>query len=66
MNGDEPLTGELLALDLLNTLPHTAQGPPADHLADAAGLLAWLALEGERLPGAAGAAEVTADDLAAV
>lgn len=27
MNGDEPLTGELLALDLLNTLPHTAQGP---------------------------------------
>lgn len=66
MNGDEPLTGELLALDLLNTLPHTAQGPPADHLADAAGLLAWLALEGERLPGAAGAREVTPDDLAAV
>ncbi|MGW0935897.1 ABATE domain-containing protein [Streptomyces sp. NPDC002666] len=64
MTGDEPLTGELLALDLLNTLPHTAQGPPADHLADAAGLLAWLALESERLPGAAG--EVTPDDLAAV
>lgn len=66
MNGDEPLTGELLALDLLNTLPHSAQGPPADHLADAAGLLAWLALESERLPGAAGAREVTPDDLAAV
>ncbi|TXS39630.1 CGNR zinc finger domain-containing protein [Streptomyces sp. or43] len=60
------MTGELLALDLLNTLPHTAEGPPTDHLADAAGLLAWLALEGERLPGAAGATEVTPDDLAAV
>ncbi|MGW6207161.1 ABATE domain-containing protein [Streptomyces sp. NPDC055089] len=66
MNGDEPLTGELLALDLLNTLPYTAQGPPADHLADTAGLLAWLTLEGERLPGAVGVREVSRDDLAAV
>ncbi|WP_393062502.1 ABATE domain-containing protein [Streptomyces sp. LN549] len=66
MNGLEPLTGELLALDLLNTLPYTAQGPPADQLADAAGLLAWLALEAERLPGAAEAREVTPEDLAAV
>ncbi|MFJ2089069.1 ABATE domain-containing protein [Streptomyces sp. NPDC087901] len=66
MNGLEPLTGELLALDLLNTLPYTAQGPPADQLADTAGLLAWLALEGERLPGAPGAREATPDDLAAV
>ncbi|MFD8688172.1 ABATE domain-containing protein [Streptomyces sp. NPDC059651] len=66
MNGLEPLTGELLALDLLNTLPYTAQGPPADQLADAAGLLTWLALEAERLPGAAEAREVTPADLAAV
>nr|WSW65479.1 CGNR zinc finger domain-containing protein [Streptomyces sp. NBC_00995] len=66
MNGDEPLTGELLALDLLNTLPRTGQGPPADHLADPAGLLAWLALEGERLPAAAGVRTVTPDDVAAV
>ncbi|MER5281358.1 CGNR zinc finger domain-containing protein [Streptomyces sp. NPDC002809] len=66
MNGLEPLTGELLALDLLNTLPYTAQGPPVDQLADEPGLLAWLALEGERLPGAAGAREATPDDLAPV
>ncbi|WP_406090398.1 CGNR zinc finger domain-containing protein [Streptomyces sp. NBC_01013] len=66
MNGLEPLTGELLALDLLNTLPYAAQGPPADQLADASGLLAWLSLEGERLPEAAGVREVTPDDLAAV
>ncbi|WP_326739991.1 CGNR zinc finger domain-containing protein [Streptomyces sp. NBC_01022] len=66
MNGLEPLTGELLALDLLNTLPYTAQGPPADQLADTAGLLNWLALEGERLPGAAGVREATPEDLAAV
>ncbi|MER7728672.1 CGNR zinc finger domain-containing protein [Streptomyces sp. NPDC096323] len=66
MNGPEPLTGELLALDLLNTLPYATDGPPVDHLADAAGLLAWLALEGARLPGAADVREVTPDDLAAV
>ncbi|MFE7626407.1 CGNR zinc finger domain-containing protein [Streptomyces sp. NPDC057509] len=65
MNGSEPMTGEPLALDLLNTLPYTAQGAPADHLADAAGLRAWLALEGERLP-AAGAGAVEPDDAAAV
>ncbi|MER6120888.1 CGNR zinc finger domain-containing protein [Streptomyces sp. NPDC001743] len=66
MNGLEPMTGEPLALDLLNTLPYAAEGPPVDHLADAAGLLRWLALEEERLPGAAGVREATADDLAAV
>ncbi|WP_326673505.1 MULTISPECIES: CGNR zinc finger domain-containing protein [unclassified Streptomyces] len=66
MNGLEPLTGEPLALDLLNTLPHAAQGPPVDHLADPAGLRAWLALEGERLPGAAGEQAVTQEDVAAV
>ncbi|MEU1472744.1 CGNR zinc finger domain-containing protein [Streptomyces sp. NPDC005761] len=66
MNGLEPMTGELLALDLLNTLPYAAQGPPVDHLADPAGLRAWLALEEERLPEGAGAREVSRDDLAAV
>lgn len=66
MNGLEPLTGEPLALDLLNTLPYAAQGPPADHLADAAGLVAWLAREGERLPEAEGVREASPDDLAAV
>ncbi|MGW1085879.1 CGNR zinc finger domain-containing protein [Streptomyces sp. NPDC002596] len=50
MNGPEPLTGEPLALDLVNTLPHTVVGPPVDHLADAAGLRVWLALQAGRLP----------------
>ncbi|THA60975.1 zf-CGNR multi-domain protein [Streptomyces sp. A0958] len=59
------MTGEPLALDLLNTLPYAAQGTPDDHLADAAGLRTWLALEEERLP-AAGAGKATSDDVAAV
>lgn len=65
MNALEPLTGELLALDLLNTLPHVAQGPPVDHLADAAGLRGWLALESGRLPGAE-AGQAVPGDLAPV
>ncbi|MFE6975073.1 CGNR zinc finger domain-containing protein [Streptomyces sp. NPDC057682] len=66
MTGPEPLTGEPLALDLLNTLPYAAEGDPPDHLADAEGLLRWLALEAGRLPGAAGAREADAADAAAV
>ncbi|PRX49351.1 putative RNA-binding Zn ribbon-like protein [Prauserella shujinwangii] len=55
-----PLTGEPLALDLVNTRPLTPDGP-IDLLADVAGLRQWLALEAERLPGMrAGAAELAA------
>lgn len=54
-----PLTGEHLALDLINTRP-----APGDLLATTAGLHAWLALEAARLPGAE--SEVTAADLADV
>ncbi|MFG2880712.1 CGNR zinc finger domain-containing protein [Streptomyces sp. NPDC048337] len=52
-----PLTGEPLALDLLNT--RTAEG---DLVADAAGLAAWLAEQAGRLTpvGEVGAAEVAA------
>ncbi|MEU7725617.1 CGNR zinc finger domain-containing protein [Streptomyces sp. NPDC040724] len=52
-----PLTGEPLALDLLNTL--TAEG---DLFADPAGLADWLDAQAGRLTpvGAAGAAEVAA------
>ncbi|MFB7256055.1 CGNR zinc finger domain-containing protein [Streptomyces nojiriensis] len=52
-----PLTGELLALDLLNT--ETAVG---DLVADPAGLTAWLAAQAGRLTpvGAVGAGEVAA------
>ncbi|MCM2410649.1 ABATE domain-containing protein [Streptomyces sp. RKAG290] len=68
MTEPEPLTGEPLALDLLNTLPHPPPGgAPVDHLADAAGLLSWLALEAGRLPGAAEGEEAAGPaDLAAV
>lgn len=53
-----PLTGEPLALDLLNTRPAGA----GDLLADRAGLAAWLAVEGDRLGRVAevGEAEVAA------
>ncbi|GHI72350.1 hypothetical protein Snoj_62680 [Streptomyces nojiriensis] len=52
-----PLTGELLALDLLNT--ETAVG---DLVADPAGLTAWLAAQAGRLTpvGTVGAGEVAA------
>lgn len=66
MNGLEPLTGELLALDLLNTLPYTAQGP-CGRSAGGHGRAAGLAGPGgERLPGATGVGEATPDDLVAV
>ncbi|KJY24268.1 CGNR zinc finger domain-containing protein [Streptomyces katrae] len=53
-----PLTGEPLALDLLNTRPADA----GDLIADRAGLAAWLAVEGDRLSRVAevGEAEVAA------
>ncbi|AHI01293.1 CGNR zinc finger domain-containing protein [Kutzneria viridogrisea] len=43
-----PLIGEPLALDLVNTRPHTADGP-VDLLATASGLHAWLAAQSERI-----------------
>ncbi|MCX5206327.1 ABATE domain-containing protein [Streptomyces sp. NBC_00237] len=44
-----PLTGEPLAIDLVNTRPHTADGP-VDLLGDVTRLRAWLDLQAERLP----------------
>src|SRR5688500_6888280 len=61
-----PLTGEPLALDLVNTRPRAADGP-VDLLATPADLRAWLALQVDRLPEAAQeTAELTAAELAAV
>lgn len=58
-----PLTGEPLALDLVNT--HSSAG---DLLATPAGLSSWLSLQSERFGEAAGPAhtELGADDLEAV
>nr|WP_221473119.1 CGNR zinc finger domain-containing protein [Planomonospora venezuelensis] len=56
------MTGEPLALDLVNTRPSTG-----DLLATPADLRAWLALQADRLPGETHeTAELTATDLAAV
>lgn len=44
------LTGEPLALDLINTRPRLS-GAPADLIATIEGLRAWLALEADRLAG---------------
>ncbi|MEV0186429.1 ABATE domain-containing protein [Streptomyces sp. NPDC050625] len=44
-----PLTGEPLAIDLVNTRPNTAVGP-VDLLTDVTRLRSWLALQVERLP----------------
>ncbi|MFI6515247.1 CGNR zinc finger domain-containing protein [Spirillospora sp. NPDC050679] len=60
MSDPVPLTGEPLALDLVNT--RTAVG---DLLAAPDDLRTWLELQAERLPGAHGAA-LGPDDLAAV
>ncbi|MGP3977992.1 CGNR zinc finger domain-containing protein [Streptomyces sp. 8N114] len=66
MHGLEPLTGEPLALDLVNTRPLTADGP-VDLLADSAGLRSWLALQADRLPDpGAGREAVDAADVRAV
>ncbi|MCO1576064.1 ABATE domain-containing protein [Crossiella sp. SN42] len=43
-----PLTGEQLALDLLNTRPHLG-GEPVDLLATPEGLREWLAVQSDRL-----------------
>ncbi|XVQ87026.1 CGNR zinc finger domain-containing protein [Microbispora siamensis] len=62
-----PLTGEPLALDLVNTRPHTPDGP-VDLIATVEGLRAWLSLQAGRLAGAlpeGGEAPLTDDDLAA-
>ncbi|MBE3014272.1 ABATE domain-containing protein [Microbispora sp. NEAU-D428] len=62
-----PLTGEPLALDLVNTRPRTPDGP-VDLIATAEGLRAWLGLQAGRLAGALpedGQAPLTDDDLAA-
>jgi predicted RNA-binding Zn ribbon-like protein len=60
----EPLTGEHLALDLVNTRPSTGDGR-ADLLATPRLLAAWLALE-PALRAEAGTATPTAADLAPV
>lgn len=63
MTDPAPLTGEPLAVDLVNTRPHLASGP-ADLLADVTGLRSWLALEADRLGETVGALD--GDDLAEV
>ncbi|MEO3854543.1 ABATE domain-containing protein [Acrocarpospora sp. B8E8] len=61
-----PLTGEPLALDLVNTRPNTPDGP-LDLLATPAALGTWLALQADRLPGyPSEVAALTTADLAAV
>ncbi|MEU8178346.1 CGNR zinc finger domain-containing protein [Microbispora hainanensis] len=60
-----PLTGEPLALDLVNTRPRTPDGQ-ADLIATAEGLRAWLNLQADRPAGAfpeGGQARLTDDDL---
>ncbi|MBB2742152.1 UNVERIFIED_ORG: putative RNA-binding Zn ribbon-like protein [Microbispora rosea subsp. rosea] len=62
-----PLTGEPLALDLVNTRPHTPDGP-VDLIATPEGLRAWLGLQADRLGGVlseGGQVPLTDDDLAA-
>lgn len=63
----QPLTGEKLALDLVNTRPLTEEGP-VDLIGSLDGLRNWLALEAGRLPGFSidDAEGLGADDLAAV
>ncbi|MFD8464983.1 CGNR zinc finger domain-containing protein [Streptomyces cyaneofuscatus] len=61
MTDPVPLTGEPLAVDLVNTRPRLASGP-VDLIGDVAGLRAWLALEVERIAEAVG--PLDGDDLA--
>lgn len=66
MTDSAPLTGEPLAVDLVNTRPHFASGP-VDLLTDVSGLRSWLALQEDRLGDAAvGTAALGEGDLAAV
>ncbi|GAB2512742.1 CGNR zinc finger domain-containing protein [Nocardiopsis aegyptia] len=62
MSEDIPLTGEPLALDLVNTRP---AGPEGRHdlLATPEQLSAWLALQTARLPGLVPDTDPTPDDL---
>ncbi|GAA2813171.1 CGNR zinc finger domain-containing protein [Crossiella cryophila] len=60
---DFPLTGEQLALDLLNTRPVLPTGP-TDLLATPAGLREWLAIQADRLTVPAEAESVRAVVLA--
>ncbi|MFI0937662.1 CGNR zinc finger domain-containing protein [Streptomyces sp. NPDC021020] len=60
----EPLTGEALALDLVNTRPAQGNGDRTDLLATPAQLTRWLAAQAHRLP--EGAETPAASDLAPV
>ncbi|THV41186.1 CGNR zinc finger domain-containing protein [Glycomyces buryatensis] len=61
MNASEPLVGEPLAVDLVNTRP-----VGQDLLATTGMLASWLALEADRLPGLEVDRNLTDDDLEAV
>ncbi|GGV68180.1 hypothetical protein GCM10010277_77330 [Streptomyces longisporoflavus] len=63
MADSAPLTGEALALDLVNTRPMGAHGR-VDLLATARQLSHWLALEGDRLQAEVGDSAPTRADLA--
>jgi predicted RNA-binding Zn ribbon-like protein len=65
MRESEPLTGEALILDLVNTRPAGADGR-TDLLDTPQQLAAWLALEGDRLHTEAGDCVPTESDLAPV
>ncbi|MEV6408928.1 MULTISPECIES: CGNR zinc finger domain-containing protein [Streptomyces] len=65
MRESEPLTGEPLALDLVNTRPAVADGR-TDLLGTPERLAAWLAVEADRLDLSAESAVPTEADLAAV
>ncbi|CAM5318197.1 CGNR zinc finger domain-containing protein [Streptomyces griseomycini] len=65
MRDSEPLTGEPLAIDLVNTRPADGEGR-TDLLDTPQRLAAWLALEGDRLHGEAGDPEPAEGDLAPV
>lgn len=49
MSDSVPMTGEPLALDLVNTRPAAGSGGRADLLGDARRLAAWLEAQGDRL-----------------
>jgi predicted RNA-binding Zn ribbon-like protein len=65
VSDSEPLTGEPLALDLVNTRPAGGDGR-TDLLDTPERLTAWLALEGDRLHGEAGDSAPAESDLAPV
>ncbi|MFB6677600.1 CGNR zinc finger domain-containing protein [Streptomyces sp. NPDC056390] len=66
MSDGEPLTGEPLALDLVNTRPTGPDGRPVDLIDTPRRLAAWLDLEAHRLPGDFSRTTPSPDDLAAV